>query len=288
MMVKEQYKDVIDHNPNLTNKYFLNPNNKKGLISELKTQSYDLIIDIQNNINSRKITSHLKGRIVRFNKRSFAKFLLVKTKINLLKDAQQIPVRYASVLDNFALDEKGLDIVTTHYPEENLTVNDNYIGICPGSRHFTKKWPSDYYIKLCRMLIKNGWNILLFGGSSDRRICQEISNEVPEVINLQNNDDILRTAANMVLCKAIYCNDSGLMHTACAAEIPVITFFGSTVKEFGFTPYKNKSIILEVEGLTCRPCSHIGKNRCPKKHFRCMMDITPAMAYEALERVLHL
>ncbi len=288
MLVKEQYKDVIAHNPNLRNIYALNPINRKGIISELKTQTYDLIIDLQNNINSRKITTQLTTRTVRFNKRSFAKFLLVNTKINLLKDAEPIPVRYASVLDNFILDDKGLDIVTTHYPEESLTVNDNYIGICPGSRHFTKKWPSDYYVKLCRMLIKNGWNILLFGGSSDRRICQEIRNEVPEAINLQNNDDILRTAANMVLCKVIYCNDSGLMHTACAAEIPVITFFGSTVKEFGFVPYKNKNIILEVESLACRPCSHIGRDRCPKNHFRCMMDITPAMAYEALERILQL
>lgn len=286
IIVKRQYYDVIAHNPHLRNKYSFSSAKRKELMSELKKQNYDLIIDLQNNINSRKLTASLKGKTVRFKKRSVEKFLLVNTKINLLKDAPQIPARYAAAIEGFDLDDSGLDIVSASGPSEFLLTNENYIGICPGSRHFTKMWPLDYYVKLCRLLIKNGWNILLFGGLTDRKICLEIKNQVPEAINLQNDDDILQTASNMILCMAIYCNDSGLMHTACAAEIPVIAFFGSTVKEFGFTPYKNKSIVLENESLSCRPCSHIGKSHCPKKHFKCMIDITPQRAYEALDEVL--
>jgi len=30
--------------------------------------------------------------------------------------------------------------------------------------------------------------------------------------------------------------------------------------------------IFEVKGLSCRPCSKIGFDRCPKNHFRCMND----------------
>jgi lipopolysaccharide heptosyltransferase II len=286
IIVKRQYYDVIAHNPHLRNKYSFSSAKRKEILSELKKQKYDLILDLQNNLNSRKLTASLKGKTVRFKKKTLEKFLLVNTKINLLKYAPQIPVRYAETIQGFELDDSGLDIVTTALPSDFLLKNENYIGICPGSRHFTKMWSLDYYVKLCRLLIKNGWNILLFGGLTDRKICLEIKNQVPEAINLQNDDDILQTAANMILCKAIYCNDSGLMHTACAAEVPIIAFFGSTVKEFGFTPYKNKSIILEIESLSCRPCSHIGKNHCPKKHFKCMTEISPQKAYEALEEVL--
>ena len=82
------------------------------------------------------------------------------------------------------------------------------------------------------------------------------------------------------------CNDSGLMHTACALKIPVLTFFGSSVKEFGFTPYKNNNLILENNSLTCRPCSHIGRERCPKGHFRCMLEISPEKAFEELITLL--
>lgn len=286
IVVKRQYCDVITHNPHLRNKYSFSSAKRKEILSELKKQNYDVILDLQNNLNSRKLTARLRGKTVRFNKKILEKFLLVNTKINLLKDAPQIPIRYAETIQGFELDDSGLDIVTTALPSDFLLKNENYIGICPGGRHFTKMWPLNYYIKLCRLLIKNGWNILLFGGLTDRKICLEIKNQVPEAINLQNDDDILQTAANMILCKVIYCNDSGLMHAACAAEVPVIAFFGSTVKELGFTPYKNKSIILEMESLSCRPCSHIGKNHCPKKHFKCMMDISPQLAFEALDEVI--
>jgi len=33
------------------------------------------------------------------------------------------------------------------------------------------------------------------------------------------------------------------------------------------------SKIMEVKGLSCRPCSKLGYKGCPKKHFKCMNDI---------------
>ena len=80
-------------------------------------------------------------------------------------------------------------------------------------------------------------------------------------------------------CAALVCNDSGLMHTAVAVDIPVIALFGSTVKEFGFYPYSNKSMVIENSELTCRPCSHIGKDKCPKKHFKCLLELSPELVF---------
>ena len=43
---------------------------------------------------------------------------------------------------------------------------------------------------------------------------------------------------------------------------------------FGMGPYQPGHAanvhISEVEGLSCRPCSKIGHDRCPKGHFHCM------------------
>jgi ADP-heptose:LPS heptosyltransferase len=91
----------------------------------------------------------------------------------------------------------------------------------------------------------------------------------------------------MKKCKAVICNDSGLMHTACAVGTPVLTFFGSTVKEFGFTPYRNKNLILENNSLSCRPCSHIGRDKCPKNHFKCMKELTPEIVFNKLNQLLN-
>ena len=46
-------------------------------------------------------------------------------------------------------------------------------------------------------------------------------------------------------------------------------------RQFGFAPRNSNSVVLEVQGLYCRPCTAIGLDRCPEKHFRCMMEIEP-------------
>ncbi len=92
----------------------------------------------------------------------------------------------------------------------------------------------------------------------------------------------------MKMCKAIYTNDSGAMHLAAAVKVPVIAFFGSTVSEFGFFPYKAKSIQLENKNLSCRPCTHIGRKSCPKIHFKCMKELKPELAFKSLHNLLAL
>jgi ADP-heptose:LPS heptosyltransferase len=70
-------------------------------------------------------------------------------------------------------------------------------------------------------------------------------------------------------------HDTGLMHIAAAFKKEIISVWGSTVPEFGMTPYYGKFGIrnseFAVENLSCRPCSKIGFDKCPKGHFKCMM-----------------
>ncbi len=288
-LVKERYKDILIQNPYLNNLHTYSGDKSRivELIDSLKNQDYELIIDLQNNLVSKKIRSFLKTSEIKFNKNNLDKLLLVRLKINRLKDAPPIPVRYALVLEEFQLDDNGLDLFTDKTTSGLLKEKKyKYIGFCPGSRHFTKMWPKEYYIRLGELLIKEDYNIVLFGGKDDKKTCKEISSKISGSIDLSNDDDILQTAADMKICDAIICNDSGLMHAACALKVPVLTFFGSTVKEFGFTPYKNRNIILENNSLSCRPCTHIGKSYCPRGHFRCMLDINPENAFNKLNFLL--
>ena len=87
--------------------------------------------------------------------------------------------------------------------------------------------------------------------------------------NLMQSASIVRQA------KAIITNDTGLMHIAAAFSKPTVSVWGNTVPELGMYPYLAKDIpqlMAEVKGLSCRPCSKIGFEKCPKGHFKCMMD----------------
>ncbi len=287
-LVRTEYADTLKLNPNINKLYFFYREDERNslLLNELKQNKYDLIVDLQNNLRSGKIINHLSGKVLKFDKKSFDKFLLVRFKINRLKDSPQIPVRYSSVVPDLILDKKGLELVTDKEPDYRINNNKINIGLCPGARHFTKRWIPEYYIELGKKLSENNFQILIMGGKSDRIICREISEAIPGAIDLSNDDDLLQTAANMKLCSLVVCNDSGLMHAASSADTKVVTIFGSSVKEFGFTPYQCKSIILENKSLNCRPCSHIGKEYCPKKHFKCMLEIKPEMVFKTVTEFL--
>jgi heptosyltransferase-2 len=288
-VVRKEYNDLLLLNPHLRNiLVYKNYEDKLKIIkNKICENNYDLIIDLQNNLRSWMLLKCYGNSAIGFKKNNINKFLLVHFNINKLKNAKQIPVRYASTLENFQLDDKGLELFTDKTKSAVLDGVDNLIGICPGSKHFTKMWPEEYFIQLGKILNENGFKIVLFGGKDDIKVCERISSKISSAINLCNDNNILQTATDMKCCKVIYCNDSGLMHTATAVNVPVIAFFGSTVKEFGFTPYNSKNLILENNSLSCRPCTHIGRDSCPEKHFKCMKKITPQLAFKKLGLLLN-
>ena len=77
--------------------------------------------------------------------------------------------------------------------------------------------------------------------------------------------------------RVVITNDTGLMHIAAAFGKNILSIWGNTIPEFGMYPYLEgkgnvASRIFEVKGLSCRPCSKLGFEKCPKGHFRCMKD----------------
>ena len=288
-ILKEEYKEVLTFNPYIFRvlEYSTNRYEKKLFLSRLDRNKYDMVVDLQNNFRSAEIKKIINAPSVKFNKSTIDKFLLVKFKINMLKKAPQIAVRYAETLDQFQLDGEGLDLFLPSDIKPELFEEKILIGFAPGSRHFTKMWPKDNFIELGNKLNGEGFKIVLFGGESDIQSCYEISRKIPDSINLCSSNNLYKTAVNMKKCSAIVCNDSGLMHVSSALNIPVLAFFGSTVKEFGFTPYNCRNIVYENTELGCRPCTHIGRDKCPQKHFKCMLELTPQTALEKLKLLLN-
>jgi heptosyltransferase-2 len=285
-ILREEYEDLLKNNTyiNRIYKYTNHKFEKQNIFNSLLNEEYDLTIDLQNNIRSRELVRWLKCDKLKFKKNNFKKFLLVRFKINKLRSAPPISVRYFNVLNNMTLDEEGLDFFTNNEIDSNLKDADNLIGLCPGARHFTKQWPKEYFIELGKKLENEGYKVVLFGGADEVKTCNEIVEKLQNALNLSHTS-ILQLGADMKMCKAIYTNDSGLMHLASAVKVPVISFFGCTVKEFGFFPYNAKSVVLENKNLSCRPCTHIGRSSCPKTHFNCMRQITPDNAFQALKKV---
>jgi len=87
-------------------------------------------------------------------------------------------------------------------------------------------------------------------------------------------------------CNVVLTNDSGLLHLASALKKSVVAIFGSTTEELGFFPSTTKNIVIQNTNLKCRPCSHVGRNKCPKDHFKCMEEITSNEVIKAVEKLI--
>jgi heptosyltransferase-2 len=170
---------------------------------------------------------------------------------------------------------------------------EKVIGLCPGARHFTKRWPPERFARVgaaCAQKLEA--KILVFGGREDETICNQICWDINNQTGAERASSfcgklgLLETAASMGYCDVVITNDTGLMHIATAMRRKIIAIFGSTVREFGFFPHDPDAVVLEHTGLDCRPCTHIGRSECPEKHFKCMLDIQPDEVYSRVKALL--
>jgi lipopolysaccharide heptosyltransferase II len=308
-VVKKQYAELVKFNPHLSIVHEYDEatglDGLHQLGEELRAEQYGLVVDIHNNLRTKYLRRRCEGaEIVQVSKQGLERWILVHLKKNIYKDNVPVAERYLSTVSRFDVvnDGKGLEIfipdeiqfgVTSRMGSLRLHRYRKVIGICPGAKHFTKRWPQEKFAAIASRLSREfEAKIFIFGGVDDRQpgteIAAVIAKETGEqsITNFAGTLRLLETAAAMEYCDLIITNDTGLMHLASARQKKILAIFGSTVKEFGFFPYGTESVVLERNDLSCRPCSHIGRNSCPEKHFRCMNDITAEDVYASAARFL--
>lgn len=186
--------------------------------------------------------------------------------------------RYEIELYPSEADEKKIaDLI-----EEKGFAGKKIVAVAIGSKWFTKKWPLEYFNEVIKKLgERKDLGIILVGGKEESFLNAEITENT---LDLRGKTTLLELAAVLERSDVVVTNDSSPIHIASAfRKTHIIAIFGPTVKEFGFFPWSENSEVLEVKDLECRPCSLHGGDKCPKAHFKCMLDIKPELV---LERVL--
>lgn len=276
---KEPFVPLLTGNPSLSS--VCSPESLPGV-------AYDLAVDLQNNRRSRALVRALGIRSVRrYRKQNWKKLLLVRFKLNLYGE------RYRSVVERYHDALAGIvsagsascslypSLVDRQFASRVLDGIRPVLAICFGANHFTKRYPEERFASVIEQVASTmDLRVLLLGGAEDAPGAERIIAALPEavrgkVLSMAGRTSLMQSAALLERSDLVLCNDTGLMHMASAFGRHLIVLFGSSVKEFGFLPWGTPFELLETSGFACRPCSHIGRDSCPERHFRCMTGLDP-------------
>ncbi|MCO5261053.1 MAG: glycosyltransferase family 9 protein [Crocinitomicaceae bacterium] len=279
-ITKKKFATLLENNPHLS-KVITIEKSVTEVLDQLKTEQYDVVIDLHKNIRTLRLKQALGVKSYSFDKLNFQKWMLVNFKVDKLPQIH--------IVDRYLDAVKELGVVNDQQPcelffDDSTTVNTekelgfekkSYVSVAVGAQFATKVMPVEV---LLAVLNKVKHPIVLLGGPTDEergKLLEEgLKNHPHKMVNAINRYSLAQSASIVAQSKVILTHDTGLMHIATCYAVPIVSVWGNTVPEFGMYPYypSNSELfsIHEVKNLNCRPCSKIGYDKCPKKHFNCM------------------
>lgn len=279
-LTKPAFAAIATANPHIQKVYTLTAAMRE-LIDQLKSEQYDAIIDLHHNLRSARIKFALGVPATSFRKLNFKKWLLVRFKINRLP-AVHIVDRYLDAVAHLGVKNDGAGLDFFIPPEKKVNTQNqfalapyHYVAIVIGAAHPTKCMTVEQLQAICNEL---DLPVILLGGKEEiaksKAILKGIRND--RVRNAVGELDIIQSASVIDQAGGIITHDTGMMHIAAALKKEQRVVWGNTIPGFGMYPYYGHHPVswqsFEVLGLSCRPCSKLGYEKCPKGHFKCMLD----------------
>jgi ADP-heptose:LPS heptosyltransferase len=291
---KEQYKDLFAANPYVDKMHYLG-DSLAALIASLRMEQFDYVIDLHHNLRTLRVKRALGVKSFSYNKLNVEKWLKVNLKIDKLPNVHIVD-RYMKAVEPLGvhMDTLGRDYFI---PEKDEVPVDwlpdgfrgEYVVYAIGAQHGTKKLPLNRMIELCDRINKP---VVLLGGREDMETGEKVANFFSRTgESVETGDGLKRMGKKTIVyngcgkfninqsasviknARYVFTHDTGLMHIAAAFKKEIFSIWGNTIPAFGMYPYRTKFTILENNRLSCRPCSKIGYDGCPKGHFKCMKEL---------------
>lgn len=271
-LTKSKYQFVNEHNPHI-DKIYTFENDYKNLLRELRSENYDLIIDLHKNLRSWRFKRSIASPSISFDKRNIQKWILVNLRWDWMKEPRHLVDRYLEALKPLGILDDGEGLDYFYGDAKNPLEGKRYIAYGIGGTYHTKKMPAQEIIRHFGQL---PLPLVLLGGKTeleDARIIEEFLGD--RCINMVDQCDLHTTGKILDDAEYVISHDTATMHMAAAFRKKILSIWGATAPELGMTPYlpeqfADNSVILEKSNLSCHPCSKLGNHECPKGHFKCM------------------
>ena len=230
----------------------------KQSLAELRSQSYDRVIDAQGLIKSAVLTRLARGPRYGLDSNScrepaaarvYQHPIYVPRKQHAIHRVRQL---FAAALD-YQMPDGDIDygLRKSDFPT-NPEMQSPYVVFLHGTTWPSKHWPDVYWAQLANLAMQVKFQVYLpWGNQTERERAKQIAatcanaHVLPQM-TLNQLASVLAHAAGVVGV------DSGLIHLAAALNVPGITIYGSTSAELtGTLGPRQRCLQAEFE---CAPC----------------------------------
>jgi heptosyltransferase-1 len=255
----------------------------------LRRQQFDLVIDLQGLLRTglMSVASGAKRRLGLASAREGARWLYTEV-IDDRRDVTHAVDRYWRVAESLGagncpkLFRLPIDEAARFWVHRELAGCPRpWLAVGVGSRWLTKRWPPEHFAALTRRALERfGGTALLVGAPDEAELANQAARLIPgSVRNLTGMTNLPQLAALLHEADAMLANDTGPLHLAVALGRPVVAPYTCTViRRTG--PYGQDHHAVETT-VWCRG-SYLKK--CDR--LECMVELTPARLWPALEEVL--
>ena len=281
---KSAFLPVFERNPHVDEVLTFDEAEKpfSQLSATVRERHWDIVIDLHRNPRSWFLRLVSGGECTAVVEKAVAaRYALLFTKRPSASLKKSVRERILDTLD--IIDVPVVSQETQLFPADpapilqawGASMNDRLIGVAPGARHATKRWPVAKFAEAANRLgAFPNTTVVIVGDRADKAVAAEVASKlVVRHVNLAGKTTLSDLIAVTSRFSLLLTNDSGLMHIGEALKVPLVALFGPTVRAFGFGPYRATSRVAEVINLPCRPCTLHGEERCPLGHHRCMEDL---------------
>ncbi len=200
--------------------------------------------------------------------------------------------RNLSILADFAQSEKieqemrlfapPLDALSE--PVRQVAAQPGYVLLSPGSTWYTKMWSWQRYREVAVHYLKMGQRVVVSGAPEEESVADKVCEGI-SAINLAGATSLAEQLALVEHAGLVICNDSLILHVASAFKRPTVAIFCATSPTFGFGPWRSPARVVEMEGLSCKPCRRHGGKFCPTGTEACMNDLSSQKVLAAAREV---
>ncbi|MCU7617579.1 glycosyltransferase family 9 protein [Chryseobacterium sp. PBS4-4] len=148
------------------------------------------------------------------------------------------------------------------------------IGFAPFAQHKGKMLPLEKSFELVKILAKKHTIYFFGGGKNETETLENWEKQIPNTKSLAGKLNLSEELNRIAQLEVMISMDSANMHLASIVGTRCVSIWGSTHPYAGFLGFgQSENDVVQINDLTCRPCSVFGDKECYRGDWACLEEI---------------